>query len=78
MFDMGEEGVAHHIVQFLIPSPPPFGLNILLVCGACEGGENMGEVRKKKPGLESLVILMSATGKRGLLRYSLLNFVDWG
>lgn len=35
LFDMGEEGVADHIVEFVLLSPPPSGLSYPVVCDAC-------------------------------------------
>ena len=44
---MGEEGVAHHIVQFLLLSPPPSSLNDPVVCDVCVSDENGDEVLMK-------------------------------
>jgi len=54
---MGEEGVAHHVVQFLLLSPPPSGLNDPVVGDAC-GSDGNGDESWKKA---DFVILISAS-----------------
>ena len=62
-FGTAEEGVWCHAVQFLAPSPPPSGLNCLLVCEVCENGESMGEAWKMF-GLAFVMFSMSETRKK--------------
>ena len=54
---MGEEGVARHVVEFLLLFPPPSGLNDPVVGDACGSDGNADEARRKF----DFVILISAS-----------------
>ena len=60
---MGEEGVAHHVVQFLLLSLLPSGLNDPVVGDACASDENGDEPWKKV----DFVILISASRKEKMI-----------